>query len=99
MKTSKFLTSTCRHCRYYMPEGRRGGFCEQLSVPVQSRWDACSLALPPFTPPWEAIEEIVLWQKQTIALREPLPIDCSDYNTQEYTQPAVAERSTEAVAV
>jgi hypothetical protein len=40
--------SACRHCQFYKPEGRRGGYCQQLSVPVQGQWQACSLSLPPF---------------------------------------------------
>lgn len=35
---------SCRHCRHYVHEGRRGGQCEQLNVSVQSRWDACALS-------------------------------------------------------
>lgn len=38
----------CSRCRYYTPEGRRGGHCSLLGVPVQGRWDACSLAAPLF---------------------------------------------------
>ncbi len=38
------ISSSCRHCRHYIHEGRRGGQCEQLNVPVQSRWDACVLS-------------------------------------------------------
>jgi hypothetical protein len=40
--------SACRHCQFYKPEGRRGGHCQQLDVPVQGQWQACSLSLPPF---------------------------------------------------
>ncbi|NJL00130.1 MAG: hypothetical protein HC910_06000 [Spirulinaceae cyanobacterium SM2_1_0] len=39
---------TCRCCTHYQPEGRRGGTCEQLGVPVKSCWQACSLAVRPF---------------------------------------------------
>jgi hypothetical protein len=35
---------SCRHCRHYVHEGRRGGQCERLNVSVQSRWDACALS-------------------------------------------------------
>ena len=41
-------TSVCRFCRFYEPEGRRGGSCQKLGVPVQSSWKACSLASSPF---------------------------------------------------
>jgi hypothetical protein len=40
--------STCRYCRSYQVEGRRGGHCNKLNVTVQSRWSACSLAEPTF---------------------------------------------------
>lgn len=59
MKTANFLTSSCRYCRYYNPEGRRGGICQQLGVPVQSGWKACVLAAKPFNSAWEKLEEVV----------------------------------------
>ncbi|MDJ0736695.1 MAG: hypothetical protein QNJ47_21960 [Nostocaceae cyanobacterium] len=58
MKQIKSFTSACRYCRYYKPEGRRGGMCQQLGAPVQGNWAACSLALPPFAPSWEQLEEV-----------------------------------------
>ncbi|HYW21765.1 MAG TPA: hypothetical protein VE956_21150 [Nodularia sp. (in: cyanobacteria)] len=57
MKPIKFFTSACRYCRHYQPEGRRGGMCQQLGSPVQAAWKACSLALPPFAPSWETLED------------------------------------------
>ncbi|WP_427160937.1 hypothetical protein ACQFX9_04755 [Aliinostoc sp. HNIBRCY26] len=57
MKPINCLTSACRYCRHYKPEGRRGGNCQQLGVPVQASWKACSLALPPFAPSWETLED------------------------------------------
>jgi hypothetical protein len=57
MKPIKSVTSACRYCRHFQPEGRRGGMCQQLSAPVQGTWKACSLALPPFAPPWETLED------------------------------------------
>lgn len=57
MKPIKPLTSACRYCRHYQPEGRRGGMCQQLGSPVQASWKACSLALPPFAPSWESLED------------------------------------------
>lgn len=58
MKQIKFLTSACKYCRYYQPEGRRGGVCQQLGAPVRGSWKACSLALPPFAPSWESLEDV-----------------------------------------
>ncbi len=59
MKKENFLNSTCRHCRYFNPEGRRGGTCQKLGVPVNSNWQACVLACSPFSPTWKTLEEIV----------------------------------------
>lgn len=59
MKIANSLNSNCRHCRYFNPEGRRGGTCQKLGVPVNSNWQACVLACPPFSPTWKTLEEIV----------------------------------------
>jgi hypothetical protein len=48
-----------------MPEGRRGGSCQQLGVLVKGSWQACSLALPIFTSTWESLEEMMVWQKES----------------------------------
>jgi hypothetical protein len=40
--------STCRYCRFYQIEGRRGGFCQQLGVPVQAKWKTCAAATSAF---------------------------------------------------
>ncbi len=58
MKETQFSTSNCRHCRFYQPEGRRGGSCQILGVPVQSRWKACTLSLSPFSTTLEKLEDI-----------------------------------------
>ena len=57
MKLIKRLTSTCRYCRYYQPQGRRGGMCEKLSAPVQGVWKACPFVLAAFAPSWETLED------------------------------------------
>ena len=59
MRTANFLTSSCRHCRYYQSEGRRGGTCRVLGVPVQAGWSSCSLSARPFNSVWEDLETIV----------------------------------------
>ena len=59
MRTANFLTSSCRHCRYYQSEGRRGGTCRLLGVPVQAGWSSCSLSARPFNSVWEDLETIV----------------------------------------
>jgi hypothetical protein len=55
MNPHNCAVSTCRHCQFYQLEGRRGGYCQQLGVPVQSSWKSCSLAIPPFAPTWELV--------------------------------------------
>lgn len=51
-------TSVCRYCRFYEPEGRRGGSCQKLGVPVESKWKACTLASLPFKTTLTKLEEI-----------------------------------------
>nr|WP_290223289.1 hypothetical protein [Trichocoleus desertorum] len=77
MRTINLETSACRHCRYYTPEGRRGGSCQQLNVPVRGAWKACSLAIPPFAPSWENSEEIMNWSESTLILGDVISLDCS----------------------
>lgn len=62
------LASTCRHCRFYGIEGRRGGYCQQLDVQVQGSWKACSLAVSPFSSTWENVEEVVNLSPQSEAV-------------------------------
>ncbi len=59
MTNQDCLTSACRYCRFYHPEGLHGGACEQLNVSVRSEWKACQLALPAFANSWENAEELV----------------------------------------
>ncbi len=75
MKTLHFPTSACRCCRYYQPEGRRGGMCQQLNVPVRGSWKACSLALSPFAPDWDKIS--VFWGDDALGIKESLKVQCS----------------------
>ncbi len=53
MNTSGNSVTACRLCQHYNPEGRRGGFCGKLDVPVSSAWEACSLATHPFESSWQ----------------------------------------------
>jgi hypothetical protein len=62
--------SSCRNCRYYVPQGRRGGQCNKLNVAVKSGWDACSLAASPFVPPWNDLSDIMLWQQKALGVQE-----------------------------
>lgn len=62
-----------------MSEGRRGGLCQQLGVPVSSSWKACSLALPPFAPSWENLEGIMVWPSEEAVILQDTSsgADCS----------------------
>jgi hypothetical protein len=64
MTNQNCLTSACRYCRFYRPEGLHGGACQQLGVSVHSDWKACQLALPAFASTWENAEELTIanWQ-------------------------------------
>lgn len=41
-------TTRCGLCKFYNHEGRRGGYCSQLSAPVNASWNACCLSAAPF---------------------------------------------------
>lgn len=56
MTTSEFKISSCKSCRHYSPEGRRGGQCAQFGTLVHAGWKACPLAMPAFAPSWETLE-------------------------------------------
>ncbi len=58
--TLNLLNSACRYCRYYKPEGRRGGMCQMLGVPVQGKWKACTLEMPALAPSWEGLAEVMI---------------------------------------
>ena len=82
METANFIISSCRYCRYYSPEGRRGGVCQQLGVPVQGSWKACALAVSPFANEWQNLEEIALLEN-TLSLH---PVQGSYSNKKEYSK-------------
>ncbi|NEQ41780.1 MAG: hypothetical protein F6K40_38615 [Okeania sp. SIO3I5] len=78
-------TVVCRHCRYYSPEGRRGGVCQKLMTEVESNWKACSLALSPFAPSWENLNDMVMWHKkvdETLEVVLPVTYSHTDYKNQ-----------------
>ena len=85
MPVSKWGTSRCGFCRYYVHEGRRGGQCSQLDVPVSSDWKACSLAVSPFEekhdPKAEAMNSSIgireLAASKLAANNEPKPVSAS----------------------
>lgn len=76
MRTLQPTASACRHCGCYVPEGRRGGYCQQLSVPVQGAWKSCPLAIPAFAPSWEnpaALDLDSVWESKVLQLPITLP--------------------------
>ena len=74
MKSLNLLTSACRYCQYYKPEGRRGGNCQQLGVIVQGSWKACALAIPAFVPSWKGLEGIIRLPDETPVLPDAHPL-------------------------
>lgn len=101
MKTSNCLISACRSCRYYSPEGRRGGQCQILGVPVQSSWKACSLAFPPFAPSWEHFEDLMVLNSEAAERHESLTPTAADQpqSTSLPVSPPVTPVPTEAQPV
>lgn len=75
MKTANFITSSCRYCRYYQAEGRRGGICNQLNVPVQGQWSACTLAAKPFATSWENLEDVVHLEHSYALTETEVPVE------------------------
>jgi len=62
MKSLEGNISSCRYCAFYRAEGRRGGSCQKLGVPVQSRWGGCQLAMSPFQPSLQNLPGMTNWQ-------------------------------------
>ena len=77
MKTLNDSTSACRCCRYFQPQGRRGGVCEQLGVPVRGSWKACSLAMSPFAPSWETLEGMINLEEKIFSVKDDVVSPCS----------------------
>ena len=72
MKKINFLQSNCRHCRYYQPEGRRGGSCQKLGVSVDATWSACILASSPFTPAFSQLDNTLKTLDKTLTNLEEI---------------------------
>lgn len=87
MKANNYCNSACRHCQFYSPEGRRGGICSQLGVPVKAEWKSCHLSIPAFDSQWETLPEIARLEK-SFSLGFPTPstnleIESTPISTQE----------------
>jgi hypothetical protein len=74
MNSSSRSALNCQHCRHFVPEGRRGGCCNQLNVFVDAGWKACALMIPPFVSTWESLEKAVSFQP-ALPVLQPLPIE------------------------
>lgn len=84
MKINNYPTSSCRCCRFYNPEGRRGGHCSQLNVSVQAHWKSCQLGCPIFNQEWQTIPEIAMLEKSfTLGCATPLTNITSEQKKQE----------------
>jgi hypothetical protein len=64
----KIGISNCRQCAHYTPEGRRGGNCGQLGVPVQGCWKSCRLAIPPFASSLETVSGLPCWSQDLLTI-------------------------------
>ncbi|MBF2051234.1 MAG: hypothetical protein EDM05_029480 [Leptolyngbya sp. IPPAS B-1204] len=91
MKPVNDRISACRHCRSYRAEGRRGGYCQQLGVPVQGSWKTCSLAMAPFTANWQQLAGIGSWLSPSS--------DPETQITSELALPTLTLPETEAIPV
>jgi hypothetical protein len=78
----------CSRCRHYTPEGRRGGHCDQLGVPVQGRWNACSLSMPVFATAMPDIHPLELLP-QPIEIHLPDPVTVPE-EVPTYVEPPLA---------
>ncbi len=62
MNSKNCSISTCKTCRHFRTEGRRGGICEQFGTFTDPAWEACPLGVAAFEPiakevqPIEALE-------------------------------------------
>jgi hypothetical protein len=63
--TSEIATAVCRNCRFYEPNGHRGGVCSQFQVPVSGSWSTCKLAMPAFIPNWHVLEDLPMQEAPT----------------------------------
>lgn len=86
MKPVKFEASYCSRCSHYTPEGRRGGQCGQLGVPVRGSWKACSLAVPVFLTPIAELQAIEI-------LPRPIEIHLPDSRLEPVEAPFVEEKA------
>ena len=90
MKTIQCQPVCCSRCRYYTPEGRRGGHCSQLGVPVQPSWKACTVAVPIFMASLPELDSLDL-------LPQPIEIHFPEPPLTPQVQPTYPEPSVPAL--
>jgi hypothetical protein len=90
MKSLEGNISSCRHCRFYRGEGRRGGSCQQLGVPVQGSWKVCPLAVSPFKSKWQ-MPGLVAWQR----FDPDFPIETEPLSLESELTATLEQRATE----
>jgi hypothetical protein len=86
--TSEISNAVCRNCRFYQPNGHRGGICEQFNVPVSGAWSTCQLALPAFVPSWKTLEDLpaekallpVVAEEKSLPIRRSAPVSQLGHN-------------------
>lgn len=74
MQASHTLTSYCRCCQHYTPEGRRGGQCSQLHVPVKGSWKTCHLAMLAFSSWEEEAQKMAVLPQKAEVVPETVPV-------------------------
>ncbi len=67
LTANKSVTSTCRNCCFYQPQGHHGGSCQQLNVSVGGSWPTCQLGLPAFAPTWQILEDLPVQEESQAA--------------------------------
>jgi hypothetical protein len=66
---SEIATAVCRNCRFYEPNGHRGGVCSQFQVPVSGSWSTCKLAMPAFVPDWHVLEDLPMQEASSAVVK------------------------------
>jgi hypothetical protein len=66
IQLNEIATSVCRNCRFYQPQGRQGGTCQQFQVTVDGNWSTCKLSLPAFSPSWQSLEDLPVQETEII---------------------------------
>jgi hypothetical protein len=63
MKPPSCSVSTCKHCRCFQAEGRRGGICKRFETFAAGDWTSCDFALPIFGDDWEVSTDLMRLEK------------------------------------